>query len=77
MSIPCVIVLFAVVALAAFSAPMAAAVCSCARVTIAATGAMEKQQPQEPARFLPFSLLSTSVPLHAVFFFFFFFLFSS
>jgi hypothetical protein len=54
--IPCVIVLFAV-ALAAFSEAMAAAVCSCARVTILATGATEKLQPQEQARLYSSSLL--------------------
>lgn len=69
--IPCVIVLFAVVALATFSERWRQlCVCSCTRVTIAATGAMETQQLQEQARFHSFSLLCTSVPLHAVYFFF-------
>lgn len=60
--IPCVIVLLAVVALAAFSAAMAAAVCSCARVTIVATGAMEKLQLQEHAQFYSSLLLLLLFP---------------
>lgn len=54
--VPCVIVLFAV-ALAAFSEAMVAAVCSCARVAIVATGAAEKQQLQEQAPNYSFSIL--------------------